>query len=315
MALLALILAIAGLLTSFLLFGIIPSVLGLITSLIAMGRKSSVSATVALFLSILGILLPIFFFLNTYGFANPVGVLNGTAKPLEQPMFLAAPVPEEPEAAGVAGEDLPPSGSVPVPADGMGEIIDASQFQTELPKELREETTFSYDDAYAHCYDYMFTNTSAEPISASFTYKALNKNGEVIATVIDTISGIPAGEKFVTEAVFNKNVGEIENVIYEVETRPCGSTVFATDQVEVTTKKIGNGERVEVKNNATEDVRVNVHVLFYNGNEVVQNSWVVPSNTRMFTISPRSTGTADAICRAGSYTKTEVYYGALRVAN
>ena len=315
MATLALILSIAGVLTSIFLIGIIPSFLGVVCAMIALIRKPRISADIALGLGVLGILLPVFFFINSYGFVNPVGVFNGTTSPLSQPMFFANPAVATEEAAAAPGDDLPAAGNVAIPTDGMGEVIDAAAFVPKLPDELQAGDTFTYDDAYAHCYDYMFTNTSDVPLSASFTYKALNENGEVIASVIDTISGIPAGEKFVTEAVFNKNVGEIANVVYEVQTRPCGETVYATDLVEVRTRKAGNGERVEAVNHAEDPVRVNVHVLFYNGADLVQNSWVVPANTQIFTITPGTTGTTEAVCRAGSYTRVEVYYGALRVGS
>lgn len=313
MATLALILSIAGVLTSIFLIGIIPSLLGVICAVIALVRKPRISADIALGLGILGIILPVFFFINSYGFVNPVGVFNGTTSPLSQPMFFANPAVATEEEAGTPGEDLPAAGNVELPADGMGEMIDAATYEVEIPKELAEGDTFQYSDAYAFCYDYTFTNTTDTPLSASFTYKALNANGEVLASVIDTISGIPAGEKFVTEAVFNKNVGEIADVIYEVQTRPCGEAVYATDLVDVTTQKIEHGERVEALNRADTEVRVNVHVLFYRGTELVQNSWVVPANTQVFSITPGTTGTTEAICRAGDYTHVEVYYGALRV--
>ena len=315
MATLALILSVAGVLTSLFLIGIIPSILGVIVSMIALIRKPTITADISLGLGILGIILPIFFFINSYGFVNPMGVLNGTTNPLTQPMFFQNPAVETEEEAGVAGQDLPAAGAVDIAADGLGEVIDAAHFEPDLPEGLTAGKTYNYDDAYAHCYDYTFTNTSAEPISASFTYKALNENGEVIASMIDTISGIPAGEKFVTEAVFNKNVGDIASVIYEAQTRPCGEAVYATDMVTVTTKKIEHGERVEAVNHADTEVRVNVHILFYNGADLVQNSWVVPANTQIFTITPGTTGTIDAVCRAGDYTRVEVYYGAMRTGN
>ncbi len=331
MATLALILSLIGLLSSFLLVGIFPSLAGMVFSLLAMIRKVTRTAILSLILGLLGIILSILFYLNTYGFASPSAVLNGTAQPLETPLIFHK-APEEEEAAGegsgataagslgeatgaaqgtgtgeTSGQEAAPNG---VPSEAGGE--QGTSPQTVVPEGLEAGETWTYDDAYAHCYDYAFTNQTQEPISVTVSYQALDANGAVLDTVIDTISAVPANEKFITEAVFKKDIGEIAQVIPEITVNPCGEEVFATDQVQVTTTKTENGEQVEAINHGEESVRVNVHILFFDQETLLQNSWVVPSNTKEYTILPQSTGTEQAVCRAGEYTHVEVYYGALR---
>jgi len=351
MSILALIFSLVGIFLSLLLIGIIPAFIGFLLGMSSWSNEHSVTSFFAALLGILGVIMSVIVYLNTYGYANPVSVFNGTATPLETPMFFSSTGEEtEGDTTTTAESDEAIQGAISDTADAIGNVTDsasalASDVSNELsgngdgtgdgtgegesdsegasnitaplsnshPSSLTYGGNTSYSDAYAHCYDYMFTNVSGKNIDVNGTFYAIGANGETLSATSVTLSSVPADSNFVIEGVFNKNIGDVDHVVYDISTNESNANDFATDMVDVYVSELDNGIRVEAVNKSDKELRVNVHIQFYNGTTFLQNTWVVPSDTFNYTLSPNSTATKDAICRAGSFSSYEMFYTATYV--
>jgi hypothetical protein len=142
-------------------------------------------------------------------------------------------------------------------------------------------------------------------------FTARDKDGNEIATSERTSEVVPDGAKFVMEGRFDKSeLGGTLPSMYEFtisKRTPYEKDV--TEDVYVYTKIDGNSVILAAENPTSLKVKVDAYVLFFDGDELVDCIWLIPSNKDEVCITPGSIGTikGDAYYR---FDRIETYYTA-----
>ena len=192
---------------------------------------------------------------------------------------------------GASDDDMPSYGGLP-----LGTVIVAQYFREDdhncNPVIVLQNKT---GDTYR--YECMFT--------------ARDEEGNELATSEKTSEVVPDGAKFVIEGRFDKSeLGSSIPSMYEFTiTKRVPYEEDMTDQVLVYTKVDGNSVILAADNISDKKVKIDAYVLFFDGNELVDCIWLIPTNTDEVCIDPKSLATikGDAYYR---FDRIETYYTA-----
>lgn len=192
---------------------------------------------------------------------------------------------------GASDDDMPSYGGLPV-----GTLIVAQYFR-EDDHNCNPVLVLQNKTGNLCRYECMFT--------------ARDKDGNEIATSERTSEVVPDGAKFVIEGRFDKSeLGGTLPSMYEFtisKRTPYEKDV--TEDVCVYTKIDGNSVILAAENPTSLKVKVDAYVLFFDGDELVDCIWLIPSNKDEVCITPGSVATikGDAYYR---FDRIETYYTA-----
>lgn len=371
MLVVAIVLSICGLLSSFILIGIFPSIISFALSIYCLSKEKTINTVRALLMSLVGILVPIIMYLNTFGLHLPYdkGEGYGTFKQILYDnysnfgfdmsfMVKDYKTIDEQVAATVATSDdgiYYVSDGVVQDEPGYNEIVttEADSSESSLDNSKYPESIFeSFEDIEK---EYETTAKSTEigasdddmpsygglPVGTLIVaqyfreddhncnpvlilqnktgdlcryeciFTARDKDGNEIATSERTSEVVPDGAKFVMEGRFDKSeLGGTLPSMYEFtisKRTPYEKDV--TEDVYVYTKIDGNSVILAAENPTSLKVKVDAYVLFFDGDELVDCIWLIPSNKDEVCITPGSIGTikGDAYYR---FDRIETYYTA-----
>ena len=192
---------------------------------------------------------------------------------------------------GASDDDMPSYGGLP-----LGTVIVAQYFREDdhncNPVIVLQNKT---GDIYR--YECMFT--------------ARDEDGNELAISEKTSEVVPDETKFVIEGRFDKSElgGSIPSMYEFTITKRVPYEEDMTDQVLVYTKVDENSVILAADNISDKKVKVDAYVLFFDGNELVDCIWLIPTNTDEVCIDPKSLATikGDAYYR---FDRIETYYTA-----
>ncbi|MBE5842324.1 MAG: hypothetical protein E7304_13100 [Butyrivibrio sp.] len=371
MLVVAIVLSICGLLSSFILIGIFPSIISFALSIYCLSKEKTINTVRALLMSLVGILVPIIMYLNTFGLHLPYdkGEGYGTFKQILYDNYSNfgfdmsfmvkdyKTIDEQVAATAATSDDgiYYVSDGVVQDEPGYNEIVttEADSSESSLDNSKYPESIFeSFEDIEK---EYETTAKSTEigasdddmpsygglPVGTLIVaqyfreddhncnpvlilqnktgdlcryeciFTARDKDGNEIATSERTSEVVPDGAKFVMEGRFDKSeLGGTLPSMYEFtisKRTPYEKDV--TEDVYVYTKIDGNSVILAAENPTSLKVKVDAYVLFFDGDELVDCIWLIPSNKDEVCITPGSIGTikGDAYYR---FDRIETYYTA-----
>ena len=371
MLVVAIVLSICGLLSSFILIGIFPSIISFALSIYCLSKEKTINTVRALLMSLVGILVPIIMYLNTFGLHLPYdkGEGYGTFKQILYDNYSNfgfdmsfmvkdyKTIDEQVAATAATSNDgiYYVSDGVVQDEPGYNEIVttEADSSESSLDNSKYPESIFeSFEDIEK---EYETTAKSTEigasdddmpsygglPVGTLIVaqyfreddhncnpvlilqnktgdlcryeciFTARDKDGNEIATSERTSEVVPDGAKFVMEGRFDKSeLGGTLPSMYEFtisKRSPYEKDV--TEDVYVYTKIDGNSVILAAENPTSLKVKVDAYVLFFDGDELVDCIWLIPSNKDEVCITPGSIGTikGDAYYR---FDRIETYYTA-----
>lgn len=371
MLVVAIVLSICGLLSSFILIGIFPSIISFALSIYCLSKEKTINTVRALLMSLVGILVPIIMYLNTFGLHLPYdkGEGYGTFKQILYDNYSNfgfdmsfmvkdyKTIDEQVAATAATSNDgiYYVSDGVVQDEPGYNEIVttEADSSESSLDNSKYPESIFeSFEDIEK---EYETTAKSTEigasdddmpsygglPVGTLIVaqyfreddhncnpvlvlqnktgdlcryeciFTARDKDGNEIATSERTSEVVPDGAKFVMEGRFDKSeLGGTLPSMYEFtisKRTPYEKDV--TEDVYVYTKIDGNSVILAAENPTSLKVKVDAYVLFFDGDELVDCIWLIPSNKDEVCITPGSIGTikGDAYYR---FDRIETYYTA-----
>ncbi len=192
---------------------------------------------------------------------------------------------------GASDDDMPSYGGLP-----LGTVIVAQYFR-EDDHNCNPVLVLQNRTGEIHRYECIFT--------------ARDANGDEIAVSEKTSEVVPDGAKFVIEGRFDKKElgGEIPSMYEFTVSKKVPYEKDMTDMVAVQAKVSGNSVIVAAENSSDIKVKVDSYVLFFDGNELVDCIWLIPSNVDEVCISPKSLASikGDAYYK---FDRIETYYTA-----
>lgn len=371
MLVVAIVLSICGLLSSFILIGIFPSIISFALSIYCLSKEKTINTVRALLMSLVGILVPIIMYLNTFGLHLPYdkGEGYGTFKQILYDNYSNfgfdmsfmvkdyKTIDEQVAATAATSNDgiYYVSDGVVQDEPGYNEIVttEADSSESSLDNSKYPESIFeSFEDIEK---EYETTAKSTEigasdddmpsygglPVGTLIVaqyfreddhncnpvlvlqnktgdlcryeciFTARDKDGNEIATSERTSEVVPDGAKFVMEGRFDKSeLGGTLPSMYEFTiSKRIPYEKDVTEDVYVYTKIDGNSVILAAENPTSLKVKVDAYVLFFDGDELVDCIWLIPSNKDEVCITPGSIGTikGDAYYR---FDRIETYYTA-----
>lgn len=192
---------------------------------------------------------------------------------------------------GASDDDMPSYGGLP-----LGTVVVAQYFR-EDDHNCNPVIVLKNETGNLHRYECIFT--------------ARDEEGNEIAISEKTSEVVPDGAQFVIEGRFDKSeLGGKKPSMYEFTiTKRVPYEEDMTDEVMVYTKVDGNSVVLAADNKSDRKVKVDAYVLFFDGDELVDCIWLIPSNTDEVCIDPMSLATikGDAYYR---FDRIETYYTA-----
>ena len=371
MLVVAIVLSICGLLSSFILIGIFPSIISFALSIYCLSKEKTINTVRALLMSLVGILVPIIMYLNTFGLHLPYdkGEGYGTFKQILYDNYsnfgfdmsfmvkdyktideqVAATAATSNDGIyyvsdGVVQDEPGYNEIVTTEADSSESSLDNSKYPESIFESFEDiekeyETTAKSTEIGASDDDMpsygglpvgtlsvaqyfreddhncnpvlILQNKTGDLCRYECIFTARDKDGNEIATSERTSEVVPDGAKFVMEGRFDKSeLGGTLPSMYEFtisKRSPYEKDV--TEDVYVYTKIDGNSVILAAENPTSLKVKVDAYVLFFDGDELVDCIWLIPSNKDEVCITPGSIGTikGDAYYR---FDRIETYYTA-----
>ncbi|SDA39960.1 hypothetical protein SAMN02910275_00236 [Butyrivibrio sp. INlla18] len=371
MLVVAIVLSICGLLSSFILIGIFPSIISFALSIYCLSKEKTINTVRALLMSLVGILVPIIMYLNTFGLHLPYDKGEGYGafkqilydnysnfgfdmsfmvkdyKTIDEQVAVTAATSNDGiyyVSDGVVQDEPGYNEIVTTEADSSESSLDNSKYPESIFESFEDiekeyETTAKSTEIGASDDDMpsygglpvgtlivaqyfreddhncnpvlVLQNKTGDLCRYECIFTARDKDGNEIATSERTSEVVPDGAKFVIEGRFDKSeLGGILPSMYEFtisKRTPYEKDV--TEDVYVYTKIDGNSVILAAENPTSLKVKVDAYVLFFDGDELVDCIWLIPSNKDEVCITPGSIGTikGDAYYR---FDRIETYYTA-----
>lgn len=371
MLVVAIVLSICGLLSSFILIGIFPSIISFCLSIYCLSKEKTINTVRALLMSLVGILVPIIMYLNTFGLHLPYDKGEGYGtfkqilydnysnfgfdmsfmvkdyKTIDEQVAATAATSDDGiyyVSDGVVQEEAGYNEIVTTEADSSESSLDNSKYPESIFESFEDiekeyETTAKSTEIGASDDDMpsygglpvgtlivaqyfreddhncnpvlVLQNKTGNLCRYECMFTARDKDGNEIATSERTSEVVPDGAKFVIEGRFDKSeLGGTLPSMYEFtisKRTPYEKDV--TEDVCVYTKIDGNSVILAAENPTSLKVKVDAYVLFFDGDELVDCIWLIPSNKDEVCITPGSVATikGDAYYR---FDRIETYYTA-----
>lgn len=371
MLVVAIVLSICGLLSSFILIGIFPSIISFCLSIYCLSKEKTINTVRALLMSLVGILVPIIMYLNTFGLHLPYDKGEGYGtfkqilydnysnfgfdmsfmvkdyKTIDEQVAATAATSDDGiyyVSDGVVQEEAGYNEIVTTEADSSESSLDNSKYPESIFESFEDiekeyETTAKSTEIGASDDDMpsygglpvgtlimaqyfreddhncnpvlVLQNKTGNLCRYECMFTARDKDGNEIATSERTSEVVPDGAKFVIEGRFDKSeLGGTLPSMYEFtisKRTPYEKDV--TEDVYVYTKIDGNSVILAAENPTSLKVKVDAYVLFFDGDELVDCIWLIPSNKDEVCITPGSVATikGDAYYR---FDRIETYYTA-----
>lgn len=371
MLVVAIVLSICGLLSSFILIGIFPSIISFCLSIYCLSKEKTINTVRALLMSLVGILVPIIMYLNTFGLHLPYDKGEGYGtfkqilydnysnfgfdmsfmvkdyKTIDEQVAATAATSDDGiyyVSDGVVQEEAGYNEIVTTEADSSESSLDNSKYPESIFESFEDiekeyETTAKSTEIGASDDDMpsygglpvgtlivaqyfreddhncnpvlVLQNKTGSLCRYECMFTARDKDGNEIATSERTSEVVPDGAKFVIEGRFDKSeLGGTLPSMYEFtisKRTPYEKDV--TEDVCVYTKIDGNSVILAAENPTSLKVKVDAYVLFFDGDELVDCIWLIPSNKDEVCITPGSVATikGDAYYR---FDRIETYYTA-----
>lgn len=371
MLVVAIVLSICGLLSSFILIGIFPSIISFCLSIYCLSKEKTINTVRALLMSLVGILVPIIMYLNTFGLHLPYDKGEGYGtfkqilydnysnfgfdmsfmvkdyKTIDEQVAATATTSDDGiyyVSDGVVQEEAGYNEIVTTEADSSESSLDNSKYPESIFESFEDiekeyETTAKSTEIGASDDDMpsygglpvgtlivaqyfreddhncnpvlVLQNKTGNLCRYECMFTARDKDGNEIATSERTSEVVPDGAKFVIEGRFDKSeLGGTLPSMYEFtisKRTPYEKDV--TEDVCVYTKIDGNSVILAAENPTSLKVKVDAYVLFFDGDELVDCIWLIPSNKDEVCITPGSVATikGDAYYR---FDRIETYYTA-----
>lgn len=371
MLVVAIVLSICGLLSSFILIGIFPSIISFCLSIYCLSKEKTINTVRALLMSLVGILVPIIMYLNTFGLHLPYDKGEGYGtfkqilydnysnfgfdmsfmvkdyKTIDEQVAATAATSDDGiyyVSDGVVQEEAGYNEIVTTEADSSESSLDNSKYPESIFESFEDiekeyETTAKSTEIGASDDDMpsygglpvgtlivaqyfreddhncnpvlVLQNKTGNLCRYECMFTARDKDGNEIATSERTSEVVPDGAKFVIEGRFDKSeLGGTLPSMYEFtisKRTPYEKDV--TQDVYVYTKIDGNSVILAAENPTSLKVKVDAYVLFFDGDELVDCIWLIPSNKDEVCITPGSVATikGDAYYR---FDRIETYYTA-----
>ncbi|SHN54296.1 hypothetical protein SAMN02745247_01202 [Butyrivibrio hungatei DSM 14810] len=371
MLVVAIVLSICGLLSSFILIGIFPSIISFCLSIYCLSKEKTINTVRALLMSLVGILVPIIMYLNTFGLHLPYDKGEGYGtfkqilydnysnfgfdmsfmvkdyKTIDEQVAATAATSDDGiyyVSDGVVQEEAGYNEIVTTEADSSESSLDNSKYPESIFESFEDiekeyETTAKSTEIGASDDDMpsygglpvgtlivaqyfreddhncnpvlVLQNKTGNLCRYECMFTARDKDGNEIATSERTSEVVPDGAKFVIEGRFDKSeLGGTLPSMYEFtisKRTPYEKDV--TQDVYVYTKIDGNSVILAAENPTSLKVKVDAYVLFFDGDELVDCIWLIPSNRDEVCITPGSVATikGDAYYR---FDRIETYYTA-----
>ncbi len=371
MLVVAIVLSICGLLSSFILIGIFPSIISFALSIYCLSKEKTINTVRALLMSLVGILVPIIMYLNTFGLHLPYDKGEGYGafkqilydnysnfgfdmsfmvkdyKTIDEQVAATSATSNDGiyyVSDGVVQDEPGYNEIVTTEADSSESSLDNSKYPESIFESFEDiekeyETTAKSTEIGASDDDMpsygglpvgtlivaqyfreddhncnpvlVLQNKTGDLCRYECIFTARDKDGNEIATSERTSEVVPDGAKFVIEGRFDKSeLGGTLPSMYEFtisKRTPYEKDV--TEDVCVYTKIDGNSVILAAENPTSLKVKVDAYVLFFDGDELVDCIWLIPSNKDEVCITPGSVATikGDAYYR---FDRIETYYTA-----
>ena len=154
-------------------------------------------------------------------------------------------------------------------------------------------------------------NDSGKELRYECRFIARNDDGDELSVSEKTVEVVQNGAKFVFEGRFDKRElnGKLPTMYEFSVTKRNPYEKDRLDDIAIRSKTEGNSVEIEAKNLCDKKVKVDAFVLFFDGDELVDCIWLIPSSNSNVYVEPNGVGTVrgDAYYR---FDRTETYYTA-----